>query len=62
MKKLFAVLLMVLAVLTVSFGCNGGNDVTGPGDGDKTQPAPTPNPDGHQQRPCGGPKSNPLDC
>lgn len=62
MKKLLAVLAVVLATLAFSFGCSNG--VTDPGD-PKEDPVLTPTPGGHQPRPtpnpC-GPKSNPLDC
>jgi hypothetical protein len=64
MKRLFGLLLVVLAVLAFSFGCNGANEVTGPnGDGRRVAPAPTPRPTPKERPPrCGAPKSDPLDC
>jgi hypothetical protein len=62
MKKVFAVLLVGL-VVALSFGCNGTDGITDPGDG-KKGPAPTPTPHSVKRptpNPC-GPKSNPLDC
>jgi hypothetical protein len=61
MKRLFGLLLVVLAVLAFSFGCNGADEVAGPGPGGPDhkvfQPAiPTPRPtpvEGHRpELPC----------
>jgi hypothetical protein len=41
MKRLFGLLLVVLAVLSFSFGCNGADEITGPG-------APGPGGPGHK--------------
>jgi hypothetical protein len=61
MRKLAALLFLMVSALAVSNRCSGGNEVTGPGAGDRSQqatpvsgthPRPTPNP-------C---RQNPADC
>jgi hypothetical protein len=45
MKRLFALLLVVLPVVALSFGCNGADPITDPGDPGKDLPVtPTPVP------------------
>ena len=53
MKRLFAVLLLGLIVVALPFGCNG-DAVTDPGNG-RREPALTPIPGNHHQRPTPGP-------
>jgi hypothetical protein len=61
MKKLFSVLLAVLAVVALSFGCNGANEVTGVHRGDEVSPTPTRTSTGPRPtpNPC---RQNPADC
>jgi hypothetical protein len=60
MKKLFSVLLAVLAVVALSFGCNGADAITNP---DKGRPSVTPTPGAHHPRPTPNPcRQNPADC
>ena len=60
MKKLFSVLLAVLAVVALSFGCNGADAITNP---DKGHSSLTPTPGTHYPRPTPNPcRQNPADC
>ena len=61
MRKIAALLFLMMIALALSNRCSGSNEVTGPGGGDKTQPVtpvstphPRPTPD-----PC---RQFPSDC
>jgi hypothetical protein len=61
-KRLAAMLILVLGLVGLAGGCNGANEVTGPGDGTGRVVPPTPNVTPHVRptpNPC---RQNPADC
>lgn len=63
MKKVVALLILVLAALALNGACSGGNDVSGVGLGSGAPGSPTPTPGPRHPKPTAGPCAHPgYDC
>ena len=62
MKRVFGLLFLVLASLTLAGGCSGADNVSGPDEGPTVAPTRTPG-SGSHPRPTPNPcRQNPADC